>query len=177
MVGVIVMVLAAALVFGLMDGSGRAERVVRWIARKLRVNEERAAVVLARIAERLEQLLSDRQMLGRVAFWAALNWVLDAAALWVFLRAFGITMDFDALIIAFGIANLLAAIPITPGGLGYVDTGYIGMLVGLRCASAAGGARRRRLPVRPVLLPDPARRHDVSHAARRARGASNAASG
>ena len=44
MIGVIVMVLVAALVFGLMDGSGRAERVVRWIARKLRVNEERAAV-------------------------------------------------------------------------------------------------------------------------------------
>ncbi len=136
MIGVIVMVLVAALVFGLMDGSGRAERVVRWIARKLRVNEERAAVVLARIAERLEQMLFDRRMLGRVAFWASLNWVLDAAALWVFLRAFGITMDFDALLIAFGIANLLAAIPITPGGLGYVDTGYIGMLVGF---GAAGG--------------------------------------
>ena len=36
----------------------------------------------------------------------------------------------DALIISFGIANVLAAIPITPGGLGYVDTSYIGMLVG-----------------------------------------------
>ena len=47
-------------------------------------------------------------------------------------------MDFDALFIAFGIANLLAAIPITPGGLGYVDTGYIGMLVGF--GAAAGGA-------------------------------------
>ena len=168
MIGVIVMVLVAALVFGLMDGSGRAERVVRWIARKMRVNEDRAAVVLARIAERLEQMLFDRRMLGRVAFWASLNWVLDAAALWVFLRAFSITMDFDALLIAFGIANLLAAIPITPGGLGYVDTGYIGMLVGFGRRRRSGGTRRRRLPVRPVLLPDPARRHPLSHAAGRA---------
>jgi hypothetical protein len=121
-----------------MDGSGRAERAVRWIARRLRLDEDRAATVLARIAERLEQLLADRRMLGRVAFWASLNWLLDAAALWVFLRAFNVSMDIDALIIAFGIANLLASIPITPGGLGYVDTGYIGMLVGF--GAAAGGA-------------------------------------
>jgi uncharacterized protein (TIRG00374 family) len=128
--GVIVMVLAAALVFGLMDGQGRAERILRWIARSLRFNDDKAAIVFQRLAERLEQLLSDRQLLGRVAFWAAMNWMLDAASLWVFLRAFGVSMDIDALIIAFGVANVLAAIPITPGGLGYVDTSYIGMLVG-----------------------------------------------
>jgi uncharacterized protein (TIRG00374 family) len=138
MIGVIVMLLCAALVFGVMDGSGRAERAVRWIARRLRLDDDRAAIVLARIAERLEQLLSDRRMLARVAFWASLNWLLDAAALWVFLRAFNVSMEIDALIIAFGIANLLASIPITPGGLGYVDTGYIGMLVGF--GAAAGGA-------------------------------------
>ena len=40
-------------------------------------------------------------------------------------------MSVDALIISFGIANVLAAIPITPGGLGYVDASYIGMLVGV----------------------------------------------
>ena len=128
--GVIVMLIAAALVFGLMEGQGRAEKIIRWIARKMRMNEDRAAIVLARIAERLEQLLSDRQLLRRVVFWATLNWIFDAAALWIFLRAFGVSVDFDALIIAFGIANVLAAIPITPGGLGYVDASYIGMLAG-----------------------------------------------
>ncbi len=140
--GVIVMGLAAALVFGLMEGQGRSERVIRWIARKLRMNDDKAAVVLHRVAERLEQLISDKQLLGRVAFWAALNWLFDAAALWIFLRAFGISMDVDALIIAFGIANVLAAIPITPGGLGYVDTSYIGMLAGF-----GAGARRAALGV------------------------------
>jgi uncharacterized protein (TIRG00374 family) len=140
--GVIVMGLAAALVFGLMEGQGRSERVIRWIARRLRTDEDKAAVVLARVAERLEQLISDKQVLGRVAFWAALNWLFDAAALWIFLRAFGISMDIDALIIAFGIANVLAAIPITPGGLGYVDASYIGMLV-----SFGAGASRATLGV------------------------------
>jgi uncharacterized protein (TIRG00374 family) len=140
--GVIVMCLAGALVFGLMEGQGRSEVIIRWIARKLRFDQDKAAVVLHRVAERLEQLISDRQLLGRVAFWAALNWLFDAAALWIFLRAFGISMEADALIISFGIANVLAAIPITPGGLGYVDTSYIGMLVGF-----GAGPRRATLGV------------------------------
>ncbi|MDW3213787.1 MAG: lysylphosphatidylglycerol synthase transmembrane domain-containing protein [Ilumatobacteraceae bacterium] len=140
--GVIVMGLAAALVFGLMEGQGRSERIIRWIARKLRMDDDKAAVVLHRVAERLEQLISDKTLLGRVAFWAALNWLFDAAALWVFLRAFNITMDVDALIIAFGIANVVAAIPITPGGLGYVDAGYVAMLTGF-----GAGARRATLGV------------------------------
>ncbi len=140
--GVIVMGLAAALVFGLMEGQGHSEKVIRWIARKLHMNDDRAAIVLHRVAERLEQLISDKQLLARVAFWAALNWLFDAAALWIFLRAFNISMDIDALIISFGIANVLAAIPITPGGLGYVDTSYIGMLAGF-----GASARRATLGV------------------------------
>jgi len=130
LVGVVVMLFAGALTFGLMEGKGRSEQIVRFIARKARVNEDRASTVVHQLAERLESLITDRQLLGRVALWASLNWLLDACALWVFIRAFGVALDFDALIIAFGIANVLAAIPITPGGLGYVDTGYVGMLRG-----------------------------------------------
>lgn len=128
--GIIVMGVVGALVWGLMDGQGRSERAIRWFARKMRLDEDRAALLLGRIAERLDQLLSERQLLWRVVFWAALNWLFDAAALWVFLRAFGITMGIDALLISFGIANVLAAIPITPSGLGYVDAGYVTMLTG-----------------------------------------------
>jgi putative heme transporter len=128
--GVLVMVMAAVLVWGLMDGQGRSERAIRWLARTMRMNDDKAALILGRVAERLEQLMSDRQLLARVAFWAALNWLFDAAALWVFLRAFSVTMDVDALLISFGIANVLAAIPITPGGLGYVDASYVTMLTG-----------------------------------------------
>ena len=128
--GVIVMGLAATLVFGLMEGQGRSERAVRWIARKIHIDEDKAALVLHRLAERLDQLISDRQLLGRVVLWAALNWMFDMAALWVFLRAFNTTMPLDAIIVSFGIANVLAAIPITPGGLGYVDASYVALLVG-----------------------------------------------
>jgi len=154
--GVIVMGLAATIVFGLMEGQGHSERVIRWIARKLRLNDDKAAAVLHRLAERLEQLISDKRLLGRVALWAALNWLFDAAALWVFLRAFGISMDIDALLIAFGIANVLAAIPITPGGLGYVDGGYVAMLTGFgavgRKAALGVAAYRFAQFFFPILL-------------------------
>ena len=69
-------------------------------------------------------------MLGRVAGWAAANWLLDAAALWVFLRAFGATTDVDALLVAFSLVNVAAVIPITPGGLGVIDVVLPAALVG-----------------------------------------------
>ncbi len=128
--GIIVIGIAAFLVIGIMEGQERAERVIRWIARKLRMDEDRLASALHRVAERLEELISDRSLLKRVVWFALLNWLIDAAALWVFLRAFGGTLDIDALIVAFGFANLLAAVPLTPGGLGYVDIAYVTLLVG-----------------------------------------------
>ena len=94
--GVIIMGFAAALVFGLMEGTGRAERTLRWIARKLGFSEDRAGAAVRQVGGRLEALAKDRQLLFRVALWAAMNWLLDAAALWVFLRAFGKGLDFDA---------------------------------------------------------------------------------
>jgi hypothetical protein len=128
--GVIIMGFAAALVFGLLEGQTRAERIVRWIARKLRLDENRTAAGVRHVAGRLEELGTDRQLLGRVLAWAALNWLLDAAALWVFLRAFGASVPIDALLVAFGLANVLAVIPITPGGLGVVDVAITTALVG-----------------------------------------------
>ncbi len=128
--GIIIIGIAAFLVIGLMEGQGRAERVIRWFARLLRTDEDRMVLALRQIAGRLEELISDRALLKRVVVYALLNWLVDAAALWVFLRAFGGSLDIDALIVAFGLANLIAAIPITPGGFGYVDAIYVVSLVG-----------------------------------------------
>jgi len=128
LVGVVVMLIAVGLVIGLVHGQARAERAIRWIARKLRLNGDKATAVLKQVGMRVEQLLDDRQLLIRVGGWAALNWVLDALSLWVFLRAYGQTMWPDALFVSFGVANVVAAIPITPGGLGPVDAAYIALL-------------------------------------------------
>ncbi len=146
-VGVILMALAAFIIFGLMEGQGRAERMVRWIARRLRLDEDRTGAAMRHISSRLEDLASDRQLLKRVMGWALANWLLDAAALWVFLRAFGGSVPLDALIVAFGLANVFAVIPITPGGLGTVEATLIGSLVafGLPRSIAAVGVVSYRL--------------------------------
>ncbi|MGA0185622.1 MAG: lysylphosphatidylglycerol synthase transmembrane domain-containing protein [Ilumatobacteraceae bacterium] len=130
LVGVIVMLIAAALIFGLIDGQGRAERALRWCARTMRFDEDRAAEVLRHMGNRLQGLASEPGLLWRVLFWATVNWLLDAVALWVFLRAFGASLDFDALIVSFGLANIMSVVPITPGGLGIVEGIYIPTLIG-----------------------------------------------
>lgn len=86
--------------------------------------------VLHRVAERLRLLGADRRLVARAALWATANWLLDAASLWVFVAAFGFRVDLDALIVAFGLANVLAAIPVTPGGLGVVEAVLTSALVG-----------------------------------------------
>lgn len=129
-VGVILLVFSAGVVAGLLQGQVRAERMVRWIARKLRFEPDRAVTVIRHVADRMRYLLRDRQLLFRVAVYAALNWLLDAAALWFFLRAFGGSISVDGLLVAFCLANVLAVIPITPGGLGIVEGVYIPTLTG-----------------------------------------------
>jgi uncharacterized membrane protein YbhN (UPF0104 family) len=62
--------------------------------------------------------------------WAAANWLLDAASLWVFIAAFGHRVSIDGLLVAYGLANVLAAIPLTPGGLGVVEAVLTSTLVG-----------------------------------------------
>ena len=41
--GIVLMLVAGGVVFGLMEGQGRAEKMLRWIARRLRLNEDRTA--------------------------------------------------------------------------------------------------------------------------------------
>ena len=62
--------------------------------------------------------------------WAAANWLLDAASLWVFIAAFGRLISPIDLLVAYGLANILAVIPITPGGLGVIEGVLIPTLAG-----------------------------------------------
>lgn len=130
LVGVVLMAFAAFVIFGLVEGQGRSERLVRTIARRLRFNDDHAAEVLSHLGGRLENLYADKVLLRKVIGWALANWLLDAFSLWVFLRAFGGTLSIDGLLVAFGIANVFSVVPITPGGLGIVEGIYIPTLVG-----------------------------------------------
>src|SRR5215216_2014983 len=130
LLGLAIMLIVALLVLGLQHGQGRAERFLQWFGKKLRFDPETATTALRQIGQRVEELTEDRALLKRVVLWSGVNWLLDAASLWVFIRAFGESLDVDALLIAFGLANIFAVIPITPGGLGIVEGVYIPTLVG-----------------------------------------------
>jgi uncharacterized membrane protein YbhN (UPF0104 family) len=62
--------------------------------------------------------------------WASLNWLLDAASLWCFVAAFGSLVNPVELFAAYGISNVAGALPLTPGGLGVVDSVTPLLLVG-----------------------------------------------
>lgn len=101
--------------------------------------------------------------LTRVAAWSALNWALQLSALWTIFAAFGVSMPIGVLVLGFGAANLVTALPHTPGGLGVVEAGmtatYVAMgvpmgtaLVGVLCYRLLG----HWLPVLvalPLVLP------------------------
>jgi uncharacterized protein (TIRG00374 family) len=130
-VGVVLMALFAAIVIGLMKGQERAERTLRSIARRVKwLDEDQAGAVVNRLAVRITELVSNPSLLRRVIVWSALNWLLDAASLWVFLYAFGATTPVVGLLVSYGIANVMAVIPITPGGLGIIEGIMIPTLVG-----------------------------------------------
>ena len=83
---------------------------------------------MRRFGERIRALGAHPALLRKLVFWSALNWLLDAASLWMFLRAFGEWVRPDSLFVAFCVANVSAAIPLTPGGLGVLDLALSSML-------------------------------------------------
>jgi uncharacterized protein (TIRG00374 family) len=82
------------------------------------------------VAARLQDLGRQRQVLARAVLWAGGNWLFDAASLAVFVGAFGHWVNPDGLLVAYGLANVLAVIPLTPGGLGVVEATLTSVLVG-----------------------------------------------
>ncbi len=129
MIGLVVMGLFGVLIASLMRGHQSAERWVRNLASKVKwLNEDRLGELVRRLARRLHELLSDRKLLRQLVGWAMVNWLLDASALWVFLRAFHVSVRPDTLLVAFCLANVAAAIPITPGGLGVVELTLVTVL-------------------------------------------------
>ncbi len=136
-VGVIAIGGFAVLVLSLTRGEERSARVLSKAAARLPlVQEEKVDELVHRVADRLRELGTNRELLVHAACWAAANWLLDAASLWVFVAAFGYRVSIVGLLVAFGLANVLAAIPITPGGLGVVEAVLTSTLVGFGTPSA-----------------------------------------
>jgi hypothetical protein len=129
LIGMLAMLAVGALVYGLTRGEESAARFVRWLGRRLpRVNAGRLEGSVRHMGDRLRELWQNGPVLREAIGWAAANWLLDAACLWCFLAALGRFVDPVLLFAAYGVANVVAVIPITPGGLGVVETTAILLL-------------------------------------------------
>lgn len=112
-------------------GEESSVRAVRAVARRVPLLSGDTAERFVRTAAvRLVELARDRAMLAQAVVWATLNWLLDAASLWVFVTAYGYELGLDGLIVSFGLANVVAALPVTPGGLGLVEGVLVPTIVG-----------------------------------------------
>lgn len=121
----------ALLVLVLTRGQRWANALIDRLARRISFLDGPAMRATSeRLATRFSELGANRRLVARATVWAALNWLLDAASLYVFVGAFGHWVNPDGLILAFSIAHVLSALPITPGGLGLVEATLTSTLVG-----------------------------------------------
>ncbi len=129
--GVFLLLAFFGTVFLITRGQRRADAWLRVAARHLpALNPDKISSLLVKVADRINLLIGSRRTLWTAFTWASLNWLFDAACLWVFIWAFGTVISPVDLLVAYGLANVLAAIPVTPAGLGVVEGVLIPTLVG-----------------------------------------------
>jgi uncharacterized protein (TIRG00374 family) len=130
-IGSVVLALAGLLVFGVLHGAGLASRVLRAVGDKIPgLSGEKVEAAVLSAAQSFSLLARDKRVMAWALLWASLNWLLDAASLWCFVAAFGHRANPFELFAAYGIANVAGALPVTPGGLGVVDSIAPLLLVG-----------------------------------------------
>jgi len=131
LLGVLLLAAFGGTVLLLTRGQRHADGWLRRLADHVPfISAEKVSELLQHLADRLTILFSNRRLLWGALAWAAANWLLDCACLWVILLAFGHAVLPIDLLVAYGLANILAAIPITPGGLGVVEFTLSGTLAG-----------------------------------------------
>ena len=141
--------LAGAIVFVLMVALGAAcviwDRPLEQIGRAAQALRNRLRPKREPLTGLPARLLSERDsvvgVLGR-QWWEALllaagRWVLDYLTLIAALYALGATPRASLVLLAFCTASLLGNLPLTPGGLGFVEAGLTGTLA---LAGVGGGA-------------------------------------
>jgi uncharacterized protein (TIRG00374 family) len=126
--------IAVAVVGGVLLASDRALMLV---GRVVQGTRNRALSRRTPLESLPEQLVHERNVAlrviggrGREALVSAvLRWLLDYCALLLALAAVGAEPRASLVLLAYTAAQLLTMIPVTPGGLGFVEAGLTGLLV------------------------------------------------
>ena len=89
----------------------------------------------ARVRQGLVILREPRRYLREVAAWQALDWVFRLAAIFFFLRAFGMPSDFHSVLLVQVAQTLSTLLPLTPAGIGTEQALLVYMFAGTAPAS------------------------------------------
>ncbi len=136
--GSLLLAIFGGLVYLLTRGETQARSFLDKVGTRLPfMKKETITSQVEKVADRVQVLFRSPELLRRAGIWAASNWLLDAGSLYVFLFAFGVHLSPIDVLVAYGLANILAVIPFTPGGLGVVEVTVISILTGF---GATGGA-------------------------------------
>lgn len=101
--------------------------VAGWINRRL---GRTGGPTVEGIVRQRDQMVSSLGARWRSALLAAVgNWLLDYFALVCALKACGVHPRMSLVLLAYAVAAVLGMIPITPGGVGFVEAGLTAMLV------------------------------------------------
>lgn len=92
---------------------------------------------VSRFLDNLADLVADRGALALGGGWAAANWLLDFAVLLVMAMTVGYGTPLWSLLLAYIVAQLTMALPITPGGIGTVEVAMTTALVATGAPAAA----------------------------------------
>jgi uncharacterized protein (TIRG00374 family) len=127
--GLLVVLLGAAVGIVALLRSPRAQRRV---LRRVGAIHERLRERVGGWSSSLRSLRQDppsARDLAPIVGWSTLNWSGDIAALWLVFVAVGEPVTVSTLLIGFGVSQVGAAIPFTPGGVGFVESGMVGAFV------------------------------------------------
>jgi uncharacterized protein (TIRG00374 family) len=113
-----------------------ADRPLLWLGGLIERARNRMLKKRQRLEGLPERLVDERDLIRRVlgvGWWKALiysagNWLLDLSALLIALAAVGAQPRASVVLLAYVVAAFLGMIPITPGGLGFVEAGLVGTL-------------------------------------------------
>ncbi len=147
-VGAALLGLCGAAVLALTRGRDTTVRLLTRLACRVpKLDPDRVTAAFESAASRVTAFTADPRLALTAIGWAAANWVLDIAVLWLFLAAFGYRAPVAGILVAYGLANVLAAVPLSPGGLGIIEATLIVSLVGFGAprATASLGVATYRL--------------------------------
>ena len=128
----------AVVLFGFTFSLVRFDRPIHWFARTITaitgwINKRRGrsgGPTVDGIVRQRDQMVSSLGARWRAALLAAVgNWLLDYFALVCALKACGVDPRLSLVLLAYAVAAVLGMIPITPGGVGFVEAGLTAMLV------------------------------------------------